>query len=213
MMYSQEVVDAACETPDGWTNRCTRRSSNGRLTSHHASHQTPSWNRKLLEEIRQLVMFFGGEAGSGKTEVTKAVTTLTKLWKVSHVFRKTATTGAAASLIGGSTIRILSSLMQKLEKVNFVVGLVIALLLIDEVSMFQRNLNSYLTQTLQRLLNGPQQVLGGVNLGYIGDLFQLPPVKGEPVYQRNVNQQGVRVSSTDSDGEAIWHGASQRYSS
>jgi hypothetical protein len=32
-------------------------------------------------------------------------------------------------------------------------------------------------------------------------------VKGEQVYQRNVNQQGVQISSTDSNGEAIWHDA------
>ena len=204
-MYGQETVDAACEpleltdTDDDGSKEDLR--SIMRVIKHLLGTEPGS------NKIRQLVMFFGGEAGTGKTEVTKAVTTLAKLWRVSHVLRKTATTGAAASLIGGSTIHILASLMQQLKTVNFAVGLIIALLLIDEVSMFQRNLNGYLTQTLQKLLNGPLQVLGGVHVGYLGDLFQLPPVKGEPVYQRNINKQGVQISSTASNGEAIWHDA------
>ena len=204
-MYGQETVDAACEPPE-WTETDDDGSTNDLRSImkviKHLLGTEPGSNK-----IRQLVMFFGGEAGTGKTEVTKAVTTLAKLWRVSHVLRKTATTGAAASLIGGSTIHLLASLMQQLDKVNFAVGLIIALLLIDEVSMFQRNLNGYLTQTLQKLLNRPTQLLGGVPVGYLGDLFQLPPVKGEPVYQRNNNQQGVPITSTASNGEAIWHDA------
>lgn len=206
MMYGQEVVDAACEPPDGQTD-ANSEDPLGDLRSimviiKHLLGTEPNSNK-----VSQLVMFFGGEAGSGKTEVTKAVTTLAKLWRVTHVLRKAATTGAAASLIGGSTIHSLTSIMQRLENVKFVLDLSIALLLIDEVSMFDLKLNGYMTQTLQKLLNVPLRILGGVNVGYLGDLFQLPPVDGQPVYQRNIAQQGVHVSTRASNGEAIWHDA------
>jgi hypothetical protein len=44
-------------------------------------------------------------------------------------------------------------------------------------------------------------------MGYIGDLFQLPPVKGEPVYQRNRVQPGVPLKHCDISGEEIWFNA------
>jgi hypothetical protein len=113
-MYGQEAVDAACEPPEPTNADDDGSKDDLRSIMHVIKHllgTEPGSNK-----IRQLVMFFGGEAGTGKTEVTKAVTTLAKLWRVSHVLRKTATTGAAASLIGGSTIHILASLMQQLDK-------------------------------------------------------------------------------------------------
>jgi hypothetical protein len=113
-------------------------------------------------KIKQLVMFFGGEAGSGKTEVTKAVTTLAELWGLSDVFHKTATTGSAANLIDGCTIHRLASLMSKLDNIVFIPGFIIQLLLLDEVSMFQRALNGFLNQTLQNLLDRPGKLLGDI---------------------------------------------------
>ena len=124
--------------------------------------------------ISQLVMFFGGEAGSGKTEVTKAVTTLAKLWGLSHVFHKIATTGSAASLIDGCTIHRLASLMSDLDNVEYIPGFIIELLLIDEVSMFQRQLNGYLTQTLQNLLDRHGKVLGGISGTSPHSMWSLP---------------------------------------
>jgi hypothetical protein len=159
-MFGQDIVDAACNNPDPTTAQQNLPVSDLHSVMKVIMHllgTEPNSNN-----IRQLVMFFGDEAGSGKTEVTKAVTTLAKLWGLSHVFHKTATTGSAANLIDGCTIHRLASLMSKLDNVVYIPGFIIELLLLDEVSMFQRQLNGFLSQTLQNLLDRHGKLLGGI---------------------------------------------------
>lgn len=168
-VYGQDIVDAACNTPEP-------------APTGTAPDDTPLPNSALRDvmkvimhllgtepgsnKVNQLVMFCGGEAGTGKTEVTKALTTLADKWNLTHAFHKTATTGAAASLINGCTIHQLGKLMYKIDNVVYDDALKIALALTDEVSMFHRAENGYLTQTLQKLLNCPGKVLGGVGGEY-----------------------------------------------
>jgi hypothetical protein len=52
--------------------------------------------------------------------------------------------------------------MSKLVNVVYIPGFIIDLLLLDEVSMFQRALNGFMNQTLQKLLNGHGKLLGGI---------------------------------------------------
>jgi hypothetical protein len=162
-LFGQDIVDAACNDPDPTTAQQELPVSDlhrvMKVIMHLLGTESTESNSK---KIRQLVMFFGGEAGSGKTEVTKAVTTLAKLWGLSNVFHKTATTGSAANLIDGCTIHRLASLMSKLVNVVYIPGFIIDLLLLDEVSMFQRALNGFMNQTLQKLLDGHGKLLGGI---------------------------------------------------
>ena len=160
-MFGQDIVDAACDQSEPTAAQHQLPVSELHSIMQVIMHLLGTENGS--NKIRQLVMFFGGEAGSGKTEVTKAITTLARLWGLSDVFHKTATTGAAASLIDGCTIHLLASLMSKLKNVEFIYGLNIELLLLDEVSMFQQRLNGFLTQTLQKLLNRPGKILGGIS--------------------------------------------------
>ena len=44
---------------------------------------------------------------------------------------------------------------------------------------------------------------------YTGDMFQLPPVKGEPVYQPYVIKDNIKGKDKEVNGEYIWHEALQ----
>jgi hypothetical protein len=158
--FGQDIVDAACNNPDPTATQEDLPVSDLHRVMKVIMHLLGTEHDS--NKIQQLVMFFGGEAGSGKTEVTKAVTTLAELWGLSDVFHKTATTGSAANLIDGCTIHRLASLMSKLDNIVFIPGFIIQLLLLDEVSMFQRALNGFLNQTLQNLLDRPGKLLGGI---------------------------------------------------
>jgi hypothetical protein len=53
---------------------------------------------------QQLLMLILGEGGTGKSEVIRAISETFKEWRASALLAKTATTGVAASPIGGSTV-------------------------------------------------------------------------------------------------------------
>ncbi|KAK3247168.1 hypothetical protein CYMTET_43323 [Cymbomonas tetramitiformis] len=150
-------------------------------------------------------MYFGGEAGSGKSEVIKAVTTLASSWWLLDVLHKTAITGSAACLIGGCTIHKLAQLLSNMANVAVEDELKIVLPLIDEVSMLKRKENGKISLHLRKKLDNHEEPMGGLSgIGYIGDLFQLPPVLPPiPVYHR-VSERSAGTS-IDDVGEYIWH--------
>ena len=62
------------------------------------------------------------------------------------------------------------------------------LVIIDEVSMFS-NLNlAYIHLRLEELYGGTEW-FGSINVMFVGDLLQLPPVNGDPVFCK-LNTQG-----------------------
>ena len=61
------------------------------------------------------------------------------------------------------------------------------LLIIDEVSMVS-NLNlTYIHLRLEEIF-GKQDWFGGINVLFVGDILQLPPVNGGPVFDRMTNK-------------------------
>src|SRR6202050_3471072 len=64
-----------------------------RIIANHASTEKPE----------QLIMYIGGMAGSGKSQVIKALTSFFEKRNESHRIVITAPTGTAAALVGGST--------------------------------------------------------------------------------------------------------------
>ena len=64
-----------------------------RIIANHASTKKPG----------QLIMYIGGMAGTGKSQVIKALTAFFEKWNESHRIVITAPTGTAAALVGGST--------------------------------------------------------------------------------------------------------------
>ena len=129
--------------------------------------------------------FVTGEAGAGKTHLINEYIDYLKKHKIKHA--KTATTGIAATHLGGTTVHSFSGIgvremlddsdfdeiMQK-ERIskNFTDNKV---LIIDEISMISRKQFDFI-EKLARGFRGNNEPFGGLQIIVVGDFFQLPPV-------------------------------------
>ncbi len=123
-------------------------------------------------------LFITGKAGTGKSTLLRCLTQQTKKRYV-----VLAPTGVAALNVDGQTIhsffRLPARLLQRedikhngrLEKLVRALDM----LIIDEVSMVRADLIEAIDASL-RLYRHPQKPFGGVQMIFIGDLYQLPPV-------------------------------------
>lgn len=141
-------------------------------------------------------VFLTGKAGTGKTTFLK---------HIKEHCRKSvvvvAPTGVAAINAGGTTIHSLFQLgfepfipdrqrrmasdpskSFRMGKAKIEVLKAMELLIIDEVSMLRADVLDAIDDTLQRY-RGSGNAFGGVQVLYIGDLHQLPPVVGETEWQ------------------------------
>ena len=152
-------------------------------------------NRRSPETHR--LFFVTGSAGTGKSFLLFAIER--SLYHRHIPFLKLAPTGIAAVNIGGQTIHSGLSITtygagnkstsfitsmhrsdqktQELKKVE--------VLLIDEISMVSSELLSFISVQFSRLHNNGRP-FGGVIVIAFGDLLQLPPVAGQPVYRSNL---------------------------
>lgn len=129
-----------------------------------------------------------GPAGTGKSVTLQAVVSEAK--KADIIFGVTATTGAAAVLIGGRTLhsflgiglatkppRALAEWLMCKFPIKAAMLKSLMFLIIDEISMMSDELFEYVSLFLQAL-RGNAQPFGGVQLLLSGDFAQLKPVKG-----------------------------------
>lgn len=125
-------------------------------------------------------IFISGEAGSGKTTLLHYMTTY--FTKAKKEVALVAPTGIAALQAGGSTINsffrfpariLLASDIKKSSDPSLYKALHI--LFVDEVSMVRADMVDAMDAFLRRArsINKP---FGGVQVVFIGDLYQLPPV-------------------------------------
>ena len=135
-------------------------------------------------------MFLTGEPGSGKTHTINAYTQWLRERGIEPAI--TASTGIAATHVGGMTIHAwsglgikrdlsdwdLEALLEREPLVRRVRGAHV--LIIDEVSMLDAHLLTMVDRAV-RTLRGNERPFGGLQVIFVGDFFQLPPVsKGEP---------------------------------
>lgn len=137
-------------------------------------------------------IFLTGKAGTGKTTLLKHIVSTTSKQHVVLAY-----TGVAALNAGGNTIHSFfqmgfapfipnnnnpkfssrSSILQDLgiskEKIEVIESL--DLIIIDEVSMVRCDLMDAI-DTILRLIRNKQMPFGGVQMVFIGDLFQLSPI-------------------------------------
>lgn len=152
---------------------------------------------EACEPIRLIVM---GSAGTGKSFILKLITEEIKRgYKIvnpnSTSVKVCAYTGVAALLINGQTIHSVFKLpVQRdrkiptykpltgiwLEKLRQIWKFV-RFLIIDEMSMLPYELLWQINLRLQEL-KGNTELFGGVNVLFFGDLMQLPPVVGSPIF-------------------------------
>jgi ATP-dependent DNA helicase PIF1 len=129
-----------------------------------------------------------GPAGTGKSVTLQAI--VTEADKNNLVYGVTATTGAAAVLIGGRTLhsflgiglakkdpKLLADWLKMKFPVKATMLRELVFLIIDEVSMMSDELFEYCSMFLQSL-RGNAKPFGGIQLILSGDFAQLKPVKG-----------------------------------
>ncbi len=136
-------------------------------------------------------VFLTGEPGSGKTH------TINEFKRLSlKNIAITASTGIAATHIGGITIHSwcgmgvkkemspsqIDSLMQKAWIAERVCEADV--LVVDEVSMLHGYSINVIDEILRRVRGNPRVAFGGIQIVFVGDFFQLPPV-----HDRNSNTE------------------------
>jgi ATP-dependent DNA helicase PIF1 len=145
-----------------------------------------SAEQRLAVELaeRRESFFFTGSAGSGKSTALRAI--VSTLIRAGRRVSVTASTGAAALLIGGSTLHswagcgLASEPVARLrEKMTTLVELrwcSTDCLIVDEISMIDPGLFEKFEE-LGRMVRKCDKPFGGLQLIACGDFGQLPPVK------------------------------------
>jgi ATP-dependent exoDNAse (exonuclease V) alpha subunit len=133
-------------------------------------------------------IFITGKAGTGKSTFLKLAREELKKKKIKHVVLST--TGLAALNVGGQTIHsffrfgrnISYSKVHRIEATHISKYQHLETIIIDEVSMLRADLLDCIDKFLR--INAPNEKkrkmpFGGVQMVFIGDLYQLPPVVKE----------------------------------
>lgn len=135
-------------------------------------------------------VFFTGSAGTGKSLLLKAIITALKkkYANKSGVVSVTASTGMAASNIGGMTLHSWGAIAPTVDNIDKLIKYIrtarpallrwkaTQILIIDEVSMVDGHLFEKIAAIATQLRKKTDRPFGGIQLVVTGDFFQLPPV-------------------------------------
>lgn len=148
----------------------------------------------------QALLFAHGGPGTGKTFLARCV--VKELHALGLDTYCIASTGnASGNLPNGRTIhnglaipceqtndkycpKLLDDKLCKLQK--RIKQKTVALLIIDEVSCVTAAMLAHIDQRLQQIMSCYDKPFGGLSVLAMGDMFQLPPVKGQPIYKEIV---------------------------
>ena len=165
--------------------------------------------RERKEDTQQFIGYIGGPGGTGKSQVIKAIVDFHKEVKIKDKLKMCAYTGTAAKHIGGSTTATLfgfrsctiSTLEKRFANVNTII--------VDEVSMIGCIQLAKISQCLTKAKHAnPDLPFGGVDIIFLGDFIQFPPIRDSPLYS-NWNDTTVTHSKSKSDiekrlGQHLW---------
>ena len=176
-------------------------------------------NHAVTPGSEQLIMYVGGMAGTGKSQVIEALMDFFKSRNESHRFVVLAPTGTAAALLYGSTYHSIlgvpidgqtalrnettnnAQVKARLDGVDYT--------FLDEVSMVSCSDNYKISSQLAKALNVFDLPYGGMNMIFSGDFAQLPPVFGSPLCSGTVSTQLMSCMTVQGQEAAIekalWH--------
>ena len=156
--------------------------------------------KEQSQSVKPLHMFISGVGGTGKSFLIEAIKALVKsLW--STLTKQTcavcAPTGLAAYNVGGVTAHRLFqlpiehdgkcasylSIPKASHKVMKTELQDLKMVVIDEVSMVSSLNLSYIHMRMNDLFESDEW-FGGKNVLFVGDILQLPPVRGQPVFDK-----------------------------
>jgi len=157
--------------------------------------------KKLLRQmigqpakIGQLIMFITGPGGSGKSEIINQLLVYGQQFCSNieqpftrHTILVTACSGVAATLIHGQTLHSATFLNKEIrnididDKARFQNG--VKLLIVDEISMLSGSDLKSLSKRLNWLMDNYSGVYGGLDISFMGDFRQLPPIGKKPIYE------------------------------
>ena len=162
---------------------------------------------------KQLLFYLGGEGGTGKSTVIRAIEHFSISWGIRKALGITAPTGAAAVEINGSTIHSfagINSFGKATEAATSAQAAAtslsgIALLILDEVSLVSAELLGTISNTLSSKRGNKTQRFGGMSVMFSGDFGQLKPVSGHALYAIGDEAAvDVAVPSTALNGHQTW---------
>ncbi|KAI3286470.1 hypothetical protein DTO002I6_8141 [Penicillium roqueforti] len=168
-----------------------------------ADHPYDSSQRK------QTLLYVGGEGGTGKSQIVKAIEAGMSPLGRKHEVILMAPTGAAADNIGGNTYHTslgisidrsrgaaMSSPVRRLWSQTIV--------FVDEVSMMDLTMISVIDnhcKIAKSLDRSSTDLFGGLPVViFIGDFFQFPPVRGPALWKEPRTGAGE-----DENGRLLWH--------
>jgi ATP-dependent exoDNAse (exonuclease V) alpha subunit len=169
------------------TNKSTppQSSPTPRVSPFIADFNLSAQQADAVEKVLQgKHVFLTGAAGCGKSRTIQAITTMLEAKRIPYGL--TASTGAAAVLIGGKTLHSYLGIGLGDKPAEYYLDDLppkkrsalkrLKVLIIDEISMISQELFEFISEYLQLLRNN-EALFGGVQLVLCGDFFQLPPVK------------------------------------
>ena len=168
-------------------------------------------NHVLTHAVEPFQLIVAGEAGTGKSQVIRAINCFFALENKSSLLQITASTGTAAAAIGGATIHSVLKL-RSLELSKTSTAFVnmhnqmctVRYLLIDEISMIDCTLFHLIHNRLQLCFSNDTP-FGGICIILFGDLNQFPPVTGKPLYDNSqFNALETEPKCCAAKGRYLW---------
>jgi hypothetical protein len=149
-----------------------------------------------IDSAPQLLMGIFGEGGTGKSRLIDALRAWFSIVGRGAEIRVTAMTGSAASHIRGSTLHSATGIKVEYGERSINRGSIskkaaewcdTRYLIVDEVSMIDRDIMIRLEVQLRLLTSNAHATLGGMNIIFCGDFLQFPSCSGLNVYERGTS--------------------------
>ena len=189
-------------------------------SSSNSNSSSSSTNKKLTKEQAAVhaacfsgeSVFFTGKAGTGKSFLLNHIVSSLEAKHGPNAVQVTALTGLAALAIGGTTIHQFAGIGAMYENGDSIESTVrkalsniyttkrwreTKVLLIDEVSMMSNSMIELLDLLAQQA-RGNTRPMGGIQVVFAGDFFQLPPIlknNGTLKYQMKASQPDIHSQS------------------